>query len=631
MNALSPLAAEMVAEDPAASSLTRSALSGVLWNWAGSAVLVVAQIASTAATARLVAPRDFGIYATAQAASGFAGYFAMAAIGSGLLRRAQLGAKTVGTAMVLSLGSALLVALVLVSGAPLWARAWGVPDAARLVRVVAFTLFLTSAATVPIALIRRRLQFRRAAIVETGTQLAGLAAGVALAVELHSALALALGQAVGAATLLVVACALARDVLRLSFDRADARELLTFSGQVGVLGLSAYAVEYRAGVVRRPRVWTACWGSTSRANLIVSLPLTYAASSMTKVLYPLYGRVRDDFARTRTLLDEALMLTTGLAWPLFALVARRSARGRQGTPRCPLAWSGASARVHRSGSLRRSAARASHERGGGDGLDAGNCSPPGLVRRGRCRRARCSPLRRARPAVAACGRRRCPVVSLWRDIAAFHPARVCGWPSGVTKPDHPCCGGHRDVRKRRLGARTGSARFRSRSRSWPRWRSESPCSRRSSSGGRGFPLLMFSSAEYGQAGIQRMRASVWQRRDDAHGADMHLLMVSNQTNPAGHAGFRSAFGEMRENGELSSFQYITPSVTTATDGRDASRRELEQAVKVVRPDVVLVTTPKDFVHDGGWVRRLLRSCGGPVISTGRVIRGTGGRSRSTTR
>lgn len=321
MNALSPLAAEMVAEDPAASSLTRSALSGVLWNWAGSAVLVVAQIASTAATARLVAPRDFGIYATAQAASGFAGYFAMAAIGSGLLRRAQLGAKTVGTAMVLSLGSALLVALVLVSGAPLWARAWGVPDAARLVRVVAFTLFLTSAATVPIALIRRRLQFRRAAIVETGTQLAGLAAGVALAVELHSALALALGQAVGAATLLVVACALARDVLRLSFDRADARELLTFSGQVGVLGLSAYAVNtapaWFAARVFGPLVL----GLYSRANLIVSLPLTYAASSMTKVLYPLYGRVRDDFARTRTLLDEALMLTTGLAWPLFALVA----------------------------------------------------------------------------------------------------------------------------------------------------------------------------------------------------------------------------------------------------------------------------------------------------------------------
>ena len=81
------------------SSLTRSALGGVAWTWAGSGVLVVAQIASTAATARLVAPREFGVYATAQAAAGIAGYFTMGALGSGLQRRSQLGEKTAGTAM----------------------------------------------------------------------------------------------------------------------------------------------------------------------------------------------------------------------------------------------------------------------------------------------------------------------------------------------------------------------------------------------------------------------------------------------------------------------------------------------------------------------------------------------------
>ncbi|MGH2499989.1 MAG: oligosaccharide flippase family protein [Candidatus Limnocylindria bacterium] len=287
-------------------------------------MLIVAQIASTAATARLVVPREFGLYATALAASGFAGYFTMVAIGGGLQRRSRLGEKTVGTAMTLSLASSLLISIAVLVGASLWARAWGVPDAASVVRIVAITLFLTSAATVPIALIRRRLEFGKAAVIETSSVVLGLAVGVALAIELHSAVALALGQAVGAATLFVAATAIVRDELRLSFERADARELFTFAGQVGVLDFSAFIA------ITMPSWFTArafgpfVLGLYSRASTIVALPLTYAATSIYKVLYPLYGRVRDDLTRTKVLVDEGLTLTTGLGWPLFALVAGAS-------------------------------------------------------------------------------------------------------------------------------------------------------------------------------------------------------------------------------------------------------------------------------------------------------------------
>jgi MFS family permease len=60
-------------------------------------------------------------------------------------------------------------------------------------------------------------------------------------------------------------------------------------------------------------------GLYSRAALIVGLPATYLTTGVTKVLYPLYGRVREDLVRTRTLLGEGLILTTGLTWPFFAL------------------------------------------------------------------------------------------------------------------------------------------------------------------------------------------------------------------------------------------------------------------------------------------------------------------------
>lgn len=287
-------------------------------------MLIIAQIASTAATARLVAPREFGLYAAAQAAAGFAGYFAMNGLGFGLQRRARLSDKTVGTAMTLSLVSSSVVALALWLGASLWAQAWGAPGAVWVVRAIAVTLFLTSAATVPVALIRRHLRFRTAAVVETGAVVVGLAVGVAFAIVLHSALALALGQTVGAAALLIGASVIVKNELGLSFERREARELFTFATQLGGLSFFAYFTIMLPSLFVARTFGTVALGLYSRASLIAGLPADYAGKGIYKILYPIYRHVRDDLTRTRTLLDEALTLTTGFAWPLFALMAGAS-------------------------------------------------------------------------------------------------------------------------------------------------------------------------------------------------------------------------------------------------------------------------------------------------------------------
>lgn len=303
------------------SILAGSALRGVAWNWTGSAVLVVAQLGSTAATARLVSPREFGLYAAAQAIFGLAGFFSMRAVGQDLQRRAELGPRTVGTAVTVLLVAALLVGGALAAGASLWAEAWGVPDAAWAIRVFSLALMLQSLAVTPLALLRRELRFGRAASVETGAIVAGMAIGVGLAVHLHSAVALAIGQAAGAAILLAGSVTIARGGLMPAFDRADARTLFAFAGQIGGFGLLAYCASILPSWFVARQFGASLLGLFSRARQMAELPADYAKSSVYKVIFPLYGRVREDPARTRTLLREALSLSTGLAWPAFAFLA----------------------------------------------------------------------------------------------------------------------------------------------------------------------------------------------------------------------------------------------------------------------------------------------------------------------
>jgi lipopolysaccharide exporter len=306
------------------SSLTRQALGGVAWNYAGAGVLVVTQIASTAVTARVVSPGEFGAYATAQAAAGIFGYFTLAAVAQGVLRRTELATGTVGTALGISLGAGGLVAAAMWVAAGPWADAWHVPAAERVVHVLALTVFLNSTAVMPLALLRRSLRFRTAALAETGTQVVGAAVGVALAVELHSAFALALGQCAAAAILLLATGLLVRRELELRFSLSEAKSLAAFAGQVSAINFGSYLMNTAPSLYAARAYGARTLGIYSRANVIVGLPSWYLSSGLVKVLYPLYGKVRSDESRVKVLLDEALTLSSGLVWPTLAFIGGAS-------------------------------------------------------------------------------------------------------------------------------------------------------------------------------------------------------------------------------------------------------------------------------------------------------------------
>jgi O-antigen/teichoic acid export membrane protein len=287
-------------------------------------VLVILQVASTAATARLIAPAEFGAYATAQAAAGIFGYFTLAAIGQDILRRHELGPRTVGTGVAMSLLGAIAVAGVMWLVATVWANLWHVSGAASLVRAFAVTLFLVSCSTVPLALLRRRLRFAAAAISETGSQVLGVTAGVLLAIHMHSAMALAVGQALAAASLLTAAVLLTRRELAFGFSISEARKLFSFAGQVSLLNAGFFSLYTAPSWVIARLFGAHTLGLYSRANVIVGLPSNYLTTGLTKVMYPLYGRVGKNAKQMKDLLSEAVVVATGFVWPFLAIVAGAS-------------------------------------------------------------------------------------------------------------------------------------------------------------------------------------------------------------------------------------------------------------------------------------------------------------------
>jgi PST family polysaccharide transporter len=267
---------------------TDHARRGLSWTALSLVVLAVAQILYTSATSRLVPPREFGYYASAQALAAIAGYLSLASLGSAVMRH-PTGHGLRRAAVSLACVSGVLAggAVALLGG--WWAQVWGIPGAADAARLAGVCVALSPVMAVMTGLQRRALRFRWAASAELLGSLAGFGAGLVLALAWHTALALLLGQA--AASLVVVLLCLpgSRPADREGVSVAW-RDLAGFATNVSAQNLVYYVIYSLPAFAVSRTLGAATLGVYNRANVLVNLPLTQLAQSVSRVLYPLWAR-----------------------------------------------------------------------------------------------------------------------------------------------------------------------------------------------------------------------------------------------------------------------------------------------------------------------------------------------------
>lgn len=307
--------------EPDEFSLARKSIRGAAWNYGGAVVVTVGQLAYTALTARLISPAEFGAYAVAQALLALVGYFTLGTIGNAVIRQPSLDRRIIGTAVVMTAAAGATVAIVVVAVAPLWAGIWRAPDATVLLRLYAPQMLLAALAIVPLALLRRNLRYRSASIIETSAVLVGFGVGVVLALQLRDAEALVLGQVAAACALAVFGVLATRSELALAYGRSEARSLFSFSAQVSLQNLGHYVNTILPSFAISRSLGATNLGFYNRGSLLVGLPLTFLAQGVTKTLYPIFPRFRENESECRRMMIDVASVTTTFVWPLFGALA----------------------------------------------------------------------------------------------------------------------------------------------------------------------------------------------------------------------------------------------------------------------------------------------------------------------
>lgn len=158
----------------------RSFRGGVV-TLAGQAINFLLQMGATVILARLLVPQDFGLIAMVMALTGFVGLFKDIGLSTATIQRAEITHAQISFLFWVNVALSCAVTLVVAASAP--AVAWFYHE--QRLTLITFVLalnFLFSGLTVQHqALLRRRMQFRVLAIIDTTANACGFATGIIMA------------------------------------------------------------------------------------------------------------------------------------------------------------------------------------------------------------------------------------------------------------------------------------------------------------------------------------------------------------------------------------------------------------------------------------------------------------------
>lgn len=299
--------------DPPSGSLRRSVGRGALVTGGAQAVKLACQFVSVIVLSRLLSPEQFGLVAMAAPVMAFISMFQDLGLSQATIQKKDITHAEVNTLFWLSLGISVLLAALLALISPLVARFYGDPRAGVLVAAMSVQLIFYGAGGQHFALVTRRMEFGRLAVVEGLGSILGLGVSILWALVDPSFWALYAGGFSMALWGVVTGWSLSR--WRPGWPRwaEGAGSLLNFGAGITGFNFANYFAR-NFDYILIGRYWgNGELGLYDRAHKLLLFPLQQVTWPIAKVMVPALGRMRDEPDRYRhafTRVAPILLLVT---------------------------------------------------------------------------------------------------------------------------------------------------------------------------------------------------------------------------------------------------------------------------------------------------------------------------------
>jgi O-antigen/teichoic acid export membrane protein len=304
-----------------APSLQQTARRGIRWSALSQVGRQVVQIATLAVLARVLAPRDFGLFGMATIVSGFVALFRDLGTGAAVVQAREVDDAFLSGVFWFNVAAGLALLGVSLAMAPLVAHIFGEPRVGSVLSTLALSFPVSALGTVHQAMLERRLAFDRLATVELCAALVGAAVGISLACTGYGVWSL-VGQTLAAAAVgTALLCLGARWRPRLQLALPRLRQVASFSLQLTGNNVLNYAVR-NGDAFLLGKYWGAQeLGYYNLAYRVLLFPVQNIAHVVARVTFPLYARLQDDDAAVRRIYLRVAVAIALVAFPLMITVA----------------------------------------------------------------------------------------------------------------------------------------------------------------------------------------------------------------------------------------------------------------------------------------------------------------------
>jgi O-antigen/teichoic acid export membrane protein len=303
-------------------SLTQKTFTGLKWSTASTIINAGVQVGYTAVMARLLDPKDFGLFAMASLFMRFGNYFAYMGLGKALVQKVKIDEYDIRATFTLSLILSIVVAIIMILIAPLSELIFKTPNLAPLVRILALGFIVNGLTSTSIALLRRDFNFKGSSIAEMISFVLGyVTVGVVLAYLDYGVYALVLTQISQGFLLLIIYYSMTKHSLKLYFNIDRYKSLFAFGGKVSLISFFEF-ISGNFDTFFIGRLFGAgTLGFYNRAQMLVQLPVYYLSNSFGKVFFPAFSVMQDNYSRLAKNYGDALMVLSFVLFPMCIGIA----------------------------------------------------------------------------------------------------------------------------------------------------------------------------------------------------------------------------------------------------------------------------------------------------------------------
>jgi len=297
--------------------LAGKARAGFLANLIATGGRNVIDIVTSVVLARLLLPEEFGVVAVVTVFVGVSWVIGNLGMAGAVIQAEKLTTTDVKVAFTISLAVGILLTSILTAVSPWVSSFFNFEVLRAAMPLMSIQIALAGAASVPQALLRRKLLFNQLAVIQIATGLVNAISGIGLALLHFGLWSLVWAPVLTGIATLILSVIASRFAPRLSLNRESINKLLGFGGTLTVKNLFVYLARQADKFFVPKYLGADAAGLYSRSYNFASIPDTRIIPLLYSVCFPVFSRLRFDRPKLLDWYERISMLVAVGVAPLL--------------------------------------------------------------------------------------------------------------------------------------------------------------------------------------------------------------------------------------------------------------------------------------------------------------------------